>query len=66
MQVTVNGKLVELPANASVAELLARLKFDAARVAVERNHEVVPRRTYGEARLSEGDRLEVVGFVGGG
>jgi len=39
---------------------------DPARVAIERNEEVVPRRTWPEALLSEGDKIEIVSFVGGG
>ena len=36
------------------------------RIAVERNGEIVPRRTYGETVLQDGDVLEIVSFVGGG
>jgi thiamine biosynthesis protein ThiS len=35
-------------------------------VAVERNREIVPKSAYGETRLAEGDRIEIVQFVGGG
>jgi thiamine biosynthesis protein ThiS len=64
--VTVNGAARSLPAGCTVARLLEILEVDPGRVAVERNGEVVPRRTYTEAHLSDGDRLEVVTFVGGG
>jgi len=40
--------------------------IDPVRVAVERNLEVVPRRTYAQVELREGDALEIVTFVGGG
>jgi thiazole synthase len=40
--------------------------MDAARVAVERNQDVVPRRTWAEAKLGDGDKVEIVAFVGGG
>jgi thiazole synthase len=40
--------------------------MDAARVAVERNQDVVPRRTWGDATLGDGDKVEIVAFVGGG
>jgi thiamine biosynthesis protein ThiS len=66
MKLTVNGKPVELPDGSTVAALLATLAIEPARVAVERNHDVVPRRTWSEARLSEGDHVEIVTFVGGG
>jgi thiamine biosynthesis protein ThiS len=66
MQVTVNGRPLTLPDGCTVATLLERLPADARRVAVERNQEVVPRGSYAEARIAEGDHLEVVSFVGGG
>src|SRR2546429_393715 len=46
--------------------VLATMGVDPARVAVERNQDVVPRRSWTEARLSDGDQIEVVAFVGGG
>jgi sulfur carrier protein len=66
MKLTVNGKPVELPDGSSVAALLTHLSIDAAQVAVERNQDVVPRRTFAEARLTDGDHIEIVTFVGGG
>jgi thiamine biosynthesis protein ThiS len=66
MKLTVNGKPVELPDGSTVSALLSALEIEPARVAVERNQDVVPRRTWAEARLSEGDHVEIVTFVGGG
>jgi thiamine biosynthesis protein ThiS len=66
MKLTVNGKPVELPDGSTVSALLTHLEIEAARVAVERNQDVVPRRTFGEARLADGDHIEIVTFVGGG
>jgi thiamine biosynthesis protein ThiS len=63
---TVNGAARSVPPGCTVAQLLALLEVDPARVAVERNGEVVPRRTWDRATLADGDRLEVVTFVGGG
>ena len=40
--------------------------IDPARVAVERNEDVVPRTTWGEAPLADGDQIEIVAFIGGG
>ena len=63
--VTVNGQ----PQNAAgkpLAQLLEELGYQAGRIAVERNGEIVPRRRYGETVLADGDVLEVVSFVGGG
>jgi thiazole synthase len=50
----------------TVDELLKHLSLDPAKVAVERNLEIVPRSTYPAVGLSEGDRLEIVQFIGGG
>ncbi len=66
MKLTVNGNPVELPDGSTVAVLLAHLKIDAVRVAVERNQDVVPRRTWADAALRDGDLVEIVTFVGGG
>lgn len=51
---------------ASLEELIAELGLKGDRVAVEHNGEIVPRTVWGGVVLSEGDRLEVVHFVGGG
>src|SRR4051812_9882667 len=66
VRITVNGQPQTAIAGTSVAGLLATLGVDPARVAVERNDEVVPRKTWTESKVSEGDRIEVVAFVGGG
>ena len=66
MKLTVNGNSVELPDGSTVTALLMHLAIDAARVAVERNEDVVPRRTWTETQLCDGDAVEVVTFVGGG
>ena len=66
LRITVNGEPRTLAAGTTVATLIAELGMDAARVAVERNQDVVPRRTWTEALLGDGDHLEIVAFVGGG
>ena len=66
MRLTVNGETREAPDSATLAELVASLGIDGRRVAVERNREIAPRSLWGEIVLAEGDRLEIVQFVGGG
>ena len=66
MRVTVNGAERVVPAGTTVAGLLVLLGIERGRVAVERNRDVVPKKTYDEVRLAAGDTLEVVAFVGGG
>ena len=64
--ITVNGAERRVPAGTTVSGLVRLLEIEGARVAVERNLDVVPRATWAEAQLAEGDRVEVVTFVGGG
>lgn len=64
--IAVNGEPREVPAGASVTEFLALIGLDPRKVAVERNLEIVPRSAYAETRLSPGDSLEIVHFIGGG
>jgi thiazole synthase len=66
VRITVNGEARIAGAGSSVAALIASMGVDPARVAIERNEEVVPRKTWSEARVQEGDRFEIVAFVGGG
>jgi thiamine biosynthesis protein ThiS len=61
-----NGEEREVADGATVATLVAELRLAPGRLAVEHNRRVVPKSAHGEVRLSEGDRLEVVSFVGGG
>jgi sulfur carrier protein len=66
IRITLNGDAREFPAPLTFAELLAGLSLAGKRFAVERNGEIVPRSGFGEARLADGDRVEVVVAVGGG
>jgi thiazole synthase len=66
LQVTVNGEIRTTPRGTTVASLLAAMGVDPARVAVEKNRDVVPRLTWGQAPLVDGDRIEIVAFIGGG
>ncbi len=63
--ITVNGTSRSIEVGKTVADLLAVLGV-TGRVAVERNREVVPRADHAQVVLEEGDRIEVVTFVGGG
>lgn len=63
--ITLNGDPRRTSA-ATIADLVRELELVPEKVAVERNGEIVPRSTLGEAPLAEGDRLEIVHFVGGG
>ena len=65
LALTVNGE-PRRTAPGSIADFIRTLELDPAKVAVERNGDVVPRSTLGEVALADGDVLEVVHFVGGG
>ena len=66
LSLKINGEEHRLDDPLSVAELLSRLGLDASRIAVERNLEIVPRSRYAALMVGEGDRLEIVHFIGGG
>ena len=66
MQLQVNGEHRDCPEGLTLAELIAQLGMKLDRVAVELNLEIVPRSNWGSTRLKDGDKLEVVHFVGGG
>lgn len=66
IQIILNGEPRPVPAGSVVSALLDALALEAAHVAVERNLEIVPRSAFGEVALADGDRLEIVHFVGGG
>lgn len=65
MRIQVNGEIREVRA-ATVLALVEELGLDVRKVAVERNLEIVPKSLHGTTPVAEGDRFEVVQFVGGG
>ncbi|MDP1912595.1 sulfur carrier protein ThiS [Brevundimonas sp.] len=65
MRIQVNGELREVEA-ATILALVEELGLDVRKVAVERNLEIVPRSLHAATALAEGDRIELVQFVGGG
>ncbi len=66
IQVRINGEPRRVKAGSSIAALVADIGLDPARVAVERNLEIVPRSTLAEVAVADGDAFEIVHFVGGG
>ena len=66
MLITLNGEPYELDAPLSVADLLTKLSIDSRRVAVEYNLEILKRHLFADTLVREGDRVEIVNFVGGG
>ena len=66
MTLTINGETRAMDAVGDLAALVANLGLDPRKVAVERNLEIVPRSAYLNTRLADGDRIEIVHFIGGG
>ncbi|MDQ2861786.1 MAG: sulfur carrier protein ThiS [Pseudomonadota bacterium] len=66
MRLSVNGDERSFEGVGDLSALVAALGLDHRKVAVERNLEIVPRSTYAATSLSEGDRIEIVHFIGGG
>ncbi len=66
LSIQVNGEQRRVPGGLTVAQMLGELGIDPQRVAVERNLEIVPRSTVAEVKVEDGDRYEIVHFVGGG
>jgi thiazole synthase len=66
ISIQLNGETRTIEAGLSVAQLAERIGLNPAKVAVERNREIVPRSTLASVILEDGDELEIVHFVGGG
>ena len=66
MRITLNGEPYDLDEPLSVADLLAKLAIDPRRVAVEHNLVILRRPLFSDTQIREGDRVEIVNFVGGG
>lgn len=66
MQIKLNGETKDLEQGTTLQSLVEQLSLAPERLAVELNREVVRRPDWARATLSEGDRVEIVHFVGGG
>lgn len=66
MEILVNGDSRTVLEGATVRSLLHELSLPESRVAVERNRSLVRKTEFGSTSLAEGDRIEIVTFVGGG
>jgi thiamine biosynthesis protein ThiS len=66
MNLFLNGAIETVPDSVTVAAFLEKLALPQKGVAVERNREIVPKSAYASTVLADGDRIEIVQFVGGG
>jgi sulfur carrier protein len=67
IHLTINGKVREFDvATLYVSDLVEKLELTGKRLAIECNGEIVPRSVFAQTLLNDGDKLEIVGAVGGG
>lgn len=66
LSIILNGEPRSIRSGSTIADLAAEIGLDPKKVAVERNLEIVPRSTLADVRIGDGDRIEIVHFVGGG
>jgi sulfur carrier protein len=66
VRILINGEEKDLPGSISVSDLLHRFELPSQRVAIELNKNVIRKRDWADTPVNDGDRIEVVHFVGGG
>lgn len=66
IQITVNGEAHRLATGSKVTDLVSKLQLAEKRLAIELNLNILPRAKWAETALNDGDKLEIVHFVGGG
>ena len=67
MEITVNGKPINIEEGTTLSEYLDTLGFSGKRsIAIALNKEIVQRESYGQTQLSDGDQVEIVKAIGGG
>ena len=66
LQITLNGDRHTVAPGSHVSDLVQQLGLDVRKVAVERNLTIVPRNAYPATPIMNDDRIEIVGFIGGG
>jgi len=66
LRIKVNGESTEVEEGSSISVFLGSLNLSAPRLAIELNGEIISKSAYDQTKLSPGDKLEIVSFVGGG
>ncbi|MDY6842864.1 MAG: sulfur carrier protein ThiS [Thermodesulfobacteriota bacterium] len=66
MHVTINGNNEEIQEGLTILELLKMNDIDPSRIAIEFNLKVLPKKNYDKTAIRDGDKIEIVHFVGGG
>ena len=67
MKISINGNVRQLDSeNMTISALVVTLNLTGQRLAIEKNGEIVPQSQFDAVNLQDGDKLEIVGAVGGG
>ncbi len=66
MKIQLNGEARDIPDHSNAQDLVSLLELTGKRLAMEVNLEIVPRTTYAEHPLHDGDQVEIVHAIGGG
>ena len=66
MEITLNGEKFTLETGSNIVNLIDKLDLDVDKLAIERNLEIVPKAKFAMTIIEEGDKLEIVHFIGGG
>jgi len=66
MKIQLNGESRDIPASSTAQDLVELLELTGKRLAMEVNLEIVPRTTYAQHPLCDGDKIEIVHAIGGG
>ena len=66
MKITLNGEKFTLETGSNIVNLIDKLDLDVDKLAIERNLEIVPKSKFAMTIIEEGDKLEIVHFIGGG
>ena len=66
MEITLNGEKITLEKGSNIVNLIDKLDLDVDKLAIERNLEIVPKSKFAMTIIEEGDKLEIVHFIGGG
>ena len=66
MEITLNGEKHALETGSNIVDLIEKLGLNMDKLAIERNLEIVPKSKFTMTIIEEGDKLEIVHFIGGG
>ena len=64
--IKVNGKEIKYTSGMTVQDLVISLSYSTSRSAVERLGEIIPKKNYADTLINDGDKIEIVCFMGGG